>query len=104
AIRKLVLADGPERLGAVRAVHRAAIDIDGGDGVVAGSDVSRHLLDRVAQAAAIPEMVMRMDDRTCGIDDLFGELRGPVLARFGVEPAVFGGGVAVDDSRSRGVA
>ena len=91
AIRKLDLADGPERLGAVRAVHRAAIDIDGGDDVVAGSDVSRHLLDHVAQAAAVPEMVMRIDDRTRGIDDLLTILCEPVLARIGVEPALRGG-------------
>ncbi len=95
AIGKLDLADGPERLGAVRAVHRAAIDIDGGDDVVAGADVGRHLLDHVAQAAAVPEVVMRVDDRAGGIDDLLGVLRQPVFARIGVEPAA-GGGCSAD--------
>ena len=91
AIGELDLADGPERLRPVRAVHRAAIDIDGGDDVVAGGDVGRHLLDHVAQAAAIPEMVMRIDDRARGIDDLLGVLREPVFARIGIEPALGGG-------------
>ena len=50
-----------------------------------------HLLDHVAQAAAIPEMVMRIDDRARGIDDLLGVLREPVFARIGVEPALRGG-------------
>jgi len=95
AIRKLDLADGPERLRAVRAVHRAAIDIDGGDDVVAGGDVGRHFLDHVAQAAAVPEMVMRVDDRAGGIDDLLGVLRQPVFAWIGVEPAL-GGGCSAD--------
>ena len=95
AIGELDLADGPERLRAVRAVHRAAIDIDGGDDVVAGGDVGRHLLDHVAQAAAVPEMVMRIDDRAGGIDDLLGVLRQPVFAWIGVEPAL-GGGCSAD--------
>jgi hypothetical protein len=64
----------------MRAVHRAAIDIDGGDDVVARGDVGGHLLDQIAMAA-IPEMMMRIDDRPRGIDDLFLILREPVLAR-----------------------
>ncbi len=95
AIGKLDLADGPERLGAMRAVHRAAIDIDGGDDVVAGTDVGRHFLDHVAQAAAVPEVVMRIDDRAGGIDDRLGVLRQPVFAWIGVEPAL-GGGCSAD--------
>ena len=91
AIGELDLADGAERLRAVRAVHRAAVDIDGGDDVVAGGDVGRHLLDHVVQAAAVPEMVMRIDDRAGGIDDLLGVLRQPVFAWIGVESALGGG-------------
>ena len=72
AIGELDLADRAERLRPVRAIHRAAIDIDGGDDVVAGGDVGGHLLDHVAQPAAVPEMVMRIDDRAGGVDDLFG--------------------------------
>ena len=71
AIGELDLADRAQRFGPAGAVHRAAVDIDGGDDVVAGCDVGGHLLDHVAQAAAVPEMVMRIDDRPRGIDDLF---------------------------------
>src|SRR4029079_6649144 len=42
AVGELDLADGPERLGSVRTVHRAAVDIDGGDDVVAGGDAGTH--------------------------------------------------------------
>src|SRR5262249_13566834 len=88
---ELDLADGAERFRAIRAIHRAAIDIDGGDDVVAGSDVRGHFLDHVAQPAAVPEMVMRIDDWTGGIDDFLGRLLKPVLARIGIEPAFRGG-------------
>ena len=46
-----------------------------------------HLLDHVAEPAAIPEMMMRIDDRPRGIDDLLGILRKPVFARIGVKSA-----------------
>ena len=88
AVGEFDLADRAERFRPVGAVHRAAIDIDGGDDVVAGGDVGRHLLDHVAQAAAVPEMMMRIDDRARGVDDLLGMLRKPVFARIGIEPAL----------------
>ena len=91
AIGELDLADGAERFRTILAVHRAAIDIDGRDDVMAGRDVVDHVLDHVAQAAAVPEMVMRIDDRARGIDDLLAVLRKPVLARIGIEPALGGG-------------
>ncbi len=91
AVGEFDLADRTERLRSTRAVHRAAIDIDGRDDVVARRDVGRHLLDHVAQPATIPEMVMRVDDRTLGIDDFFRVLRKPVFAWIGVEPALRGG-------------
>src|ERR1700704_3573828 len=61
AVGELDFAERAERFWPRAAVHRAAIDIDGGDDVMAGCDVVGHLLDHVAQAAAIPEMVMRVD-------------------------------------------
>src|SRR4051794_27794561 len=87
AVGELDLADRAERLRAVRAVHRAAIDIDGGDDVMAGGDVGNYLLDQIAQSTAVPEMMMRIDDRARGVDDLFGMLRQPVFARIGIKPA-----------------
>ena len=59
---------------------------------MAGRDVGDHLLDQIALAAAIPEMMMRVDDRARGIDDGLGMQRKPVLARIGEEAAVRDGG------------
>ena len=95
AVGEFDLADRAERFRPAGAVHRAAIDIDGGDDVVAGRDVGGHLLDHVAQAAAVPEMMMRIDDRARGVDDFLGVLRKPVLARIGIEPALEAGAVLV---------
>lgn len=80
ALGELDFADGSECLRSVRAIHRAAIDIDGGDDVVAGRDVGGHLLDQIAMAA-IPEMVVGIDDRPRRIDDFLLVQREPVLAR-----------------------
>ncbi|MHC2496959.1 hypothetical protein ACVI8K_003875 [Bradyrhizobium barranii subsp. barranii] len=80
AVGELDFADRPECLRPVCAIHRTAVDIDGGDDVVPGGDIGRHLLDQIA-LPAIPEMVMRIDDRPQGIDDLLLILREPVLAR-----------------------
>src|SRR5262249_23738124 len=46
-----------------------------------------HFIDQIAHPAAIPEMVMRIDDRPGRVDDFFGVLREPVFARIGIEPA-----------------
>ena len=46
------------------------------------------------QAAAVPEVVMRIDDRAGWIDDLFGVPGEPVRPRIGIEPALRGGGSA----------
>ena len=88
AVGEFDFADRAERFRSAGAVHRAAIDIDGRDDVVAGCDIGGHLLDHVALAAAIPEMMMGIDDRTLGIDDFLGVLREPVFARIGIQPAL----------------
>src|SRR5262249_57415571 len=66
---------------------------------MAGVDVGNHLLDQVAQPAAVPQMVVRVDDRAGGVDDLLGILRQPVFAWIGIESAGGGGGSA-DSHRS----
>src|SRR6516164_10634196 len=96
AVDELDLADRAKRFGAGGAVHRTCLDIDGCDDVVAGGDIVGYLLDHVAQAAAIPEVVVRIDDDARGLDDLFAVLAEPVFARIGVEPAL-GGGRGADD-------
>src|SRR5690348_260327 len=60
AIGELDLADRPKAVRPRSAVHGAAINVDGGNDVVATCDVGRHLLDQVALPAAIPEMMMRI--------------------------------------------
>ena len=87
AIGEFNLADRPQRFRPAGAIHCAAIDIDGGDDVVAGCDVGGELLDQIALAAAIPQMMMRIDDRAVGIDDVLSSQRQPVFARIGIEPA-----------------
>ena len=87
AIGKFNFADRPQRFRPAGAVHRAAIDIDGGDDVVAGCDVVGDLLDQIALAAAIPQMMMRIDDRALGVDDFLLAQREPVLARIAVQQA-----------------
>ena len=91
AIGEFNFAHGAQGLRSAGAVHRAGLDIDGRDDVVAGGDVGGDILDQIALAAAIPEMMMRVDDRARGIDDLFRALGEPVLAWIGIEPALGGG-------------
>ena len=75
AVDELDLADRAQRFGSPGAIHRARLDIDGRDDVVAGRDIAGHLLDQIALPAAIPQMMMRIDDRARGIDDFLGVLR-----------------------------
>jgi hypothetical protein len=53
-----------------------------------------HLLDQIAPAAAIPQMMMRVDDRARRIDDFFLPQCQAVFARIGIEPASRSGGIA----------
>ncbi len=87
AIGEFNFADGAERLRSIAAVHRAAIDIDGRNNIVAGGDIGGHLLDHVALAAAIPQMMVGVDDRALWVDDFLFAQCEPVFARIGVEPA-----------------
>src|SRR5258708_21826462 len=88
------LPAGWERVGPGGTVHGAGLDIDGRNDVVAARDVLRHLLDQIALAAAIPKVMMRVDDRARRIDDFFFPQCQPVFARIGIEPAFRSGGVA----------
>ena len=54
AIDEFNLADRPERFRACGAVHRAGLDIDGRDDVVAGGDVAGNVLDQVDAARRGP--------------------------------------------------
>ena len=87
AICEFHFADGAERFRTTGAIHRAAIDVDGRNNIVAGGDVGGHLLDHIALAAAIPQMMVRIDDRALWIENFFFAQREPVFARIGIEPA-----------------
>src|SRR5260370_41502105 len=71
AVREFNLANGAQRFRPAGAIHRAGLDIDGRNNIVAGGDVGGHFLDQIGLAAAIPRMMMGIDDRTRWIDDFF---------------------------------
>ena len=56
-----------EVLGPVRAVHRVALEKHGGHDVVAGAGIRQQLLQQIAVARPVPQMVMRIDDRQLGL-------------------------------------
>jgi hypothetical protein len=65
AVRELHLADGFHLRRPVRAIHRAALDEDRREDVVAGADhVIGKLVDQVAAALrVVPRVMVRIDDR-----------------------------------------
>ena len=87
---ELGLAHRPHLHGPGRAVHRVAFEEHGGDQVVAGRRVREEVGQEVAVALAVPQVVMRVDDRQLGLEDGLGRLRGqPRLVRM-VDPAELG--------------
>jgi hypothetical protein len=79
---KLGLADGPEFGGAALAVHRAAFEEDGRDDVVAGVEVGEQLVEEIAVIAALPQMMVGIDDRQVRVQHGFVGGRGePCLVR-----------------------
>jgi hypothetical protein len=88
AVGELDFADRFEGLRAARAIHRAAIDVDGSDDVVARGEVVGELLEQVAAALAVPQMMVCIDDTARRIDDVLAMEREPVGARLGVQTAL----------------
>jgi hypothetical protein len=64
-------------LGAARAIAGAALDKDGRDNVVAGIDVGQELVEQIAAAGVVPEMVVRVDDRQFRFEDVFPQFVEP---------------------------
>src|ERR1700738_1141079 len=93
AIGKLDFADRAERFRAARAIHRAGLDIDGCNKIMAGGDIVDHLLDQVTLAAAIPQMMMGIDDRTLRSAHLLFSQRKPVRTWIGIQSALRSCGV-----------
>src|SRR5262249_41202893 len=74
------------------AVHRAGLDIDGRNDVVTGSNVGGDLLDQIALAVAIPQMMMRIDDFAVGIENFLFAQGEPMRPRIGIKTTLGGRG------------
>ncbi len=80
AVDELGLADGREFRVAVGAIHRVALqEHRGADIMAAAVDVALDLVEQIARAAAIPQMMMRIDDRHRRIDRFLLVQRQPIL-------------------------
>ena len=62
------------------ALHGAALDEDGGDDVVPLRQVGGEISDQVAPVGAVPQVVMRVDDRQGRVQRQFHALGQPLLA------------------------
>src|SRR5690606_25852231 len=81
AIGELDLADRFQVIGAVGAIHGAAVDIDRGLDIVAARYVLMELVEHIATFGSIPQMVVGVDDALFGIDDVLDMEGEPFLAR-----------------------
>src|SRR4029077_3181198 len=63
----------------------------GRDDIVATADIGQQILEHVAVAGAIPHVMVRIDDRQIGLDDLFAALVKPVLPDRGMTARRDGG-------------
>src|ERR1700760_3708332 len=67
---EFALTDAAKLLRAARAIAGTALDKDRGDDVVAGIDVGQELVKQIAAARMIPDVMMRVDDRQLGFEDI----------------------------------
>ena len=78
AVDELGLAHRAQRLGPVGAIHRRTFDEHRAAHVVARAvgiglaGVGQQLVEQVAVAVAVPQVVVRVADRQLGLDDVFG--------------------------------
>jgi hypothetical protein len=63
------LADGPHLGRAAGAVHRVAFEKHRRDDVVAAVQVSEQFVEEIAVIAALPQMMVRIDDRQIRVED-----------------------------------
>ena len=80
AVDELGLAHRLHRLRPRRAVHRPRLHEHGGAHVVAGADVGQHVVEQVAPAGPVPQVVVRVDDELARIQRLLLLRRQPVGA------------------------
>ena len=68
-IDELGLANGAQLFEACCAIHRAGLHIHGRNDVVAAARIRQQLIQQVAPPRAVPQMVVRIDDRQLGLED-----------------------------------
>ena len=77
---ELDFADAPHFLGSRGAIHRMALDEYGLRDVVSAAEIVGELVEQVAVALAVPEMMVRVADGEVGFDGFLCDLREPCLA------------------------
>ena len=73
---ELDLAHRLHLLGPARAVHRAAFLEHRGHDVVPGVQVGQQLVEQIAEARHVPQMMVGVDDRQLGLEDRLGRRLG----------------------------
>ena len=71
AIGELGLPDGAHFLGALLAVHRARLHVHRRDDIVAAAGIEQQVLGQIPPSRALPQMVMRIDDRQFRFENRF---------------------------------
>jgi len=74
---ELAFADRAHFLGTAGPIARTTLDEHGRDDVVPRVDVGQEFVEQIAAARVIPEMMVRIDDRQIGPEDLLGQLAEP---------------------------
>ena len=79
AVGELRLTDAAQLGRAVLAIHRMAVDEHRGHDVVAGLGVGQQIVEHVVVAGALPEMMVRIDDRQRGFQRFLRHLGDPCV-------------------------
>jgi hypothetical protein len=92
---ELAFADRAHFLGTAGAIARTALDEHGRDDVVPRAHIGQELVEQIAAARVIPEMMVRVDDRQIGLEDFLGPLAEPfgVGQRAGIGTGFDGHGI-----------
>ncbi len=101
AVDEFRLADRAQFLRPVRAMEGAALDEHGIGDVVAAVEVGQQIVQQVAPAAAVPQMMVRIDDRQVRLQRRLDGAGEPVLADGKVVRRALGGAAHVTILRDR---
>lgn len=80
AVDELGLANWPHRLRAVRAIHRKAFDEHSREHAMSRRRVTHNLIEHVAAARMVPQVMMRIDYRQFRLERSLTDLREPRVA------------------------